>query len=136
MAAYLRGVLVAISVPIFTSQLEKSREATDLANARAAKAEAVTEVLDGSATAGTYWYNPATGKLGSSIVACGKGTAATVKGVNYSTDTSYKQFAYGGGDVTKDGIKVVITTYKAASGSGATATPGTDDGVTVTFAEN
>ena len=28
------GVLVAISIPIFTSQLEKSREATDLANIR------------------------------------------------------------------------------------------------------
>ena len=33
------GVLVAISIPIFTSQLEKAREATDLANVRAAYAE-------------------------------------------------------------------------------------------------
>ena len=32
------GVLVAISIPIFTAQLEKAREATDLANMRAAKA--------------------------------------------------------------------------------------------------
>ena len=32
------GVLVAISIPIFTSQLEKSREAVDLANLRAAYA--------------------------------------------------------------------------------------------------
>ena len=32
------GVLVAISIPIFTSQLEKAREATDLANIRAAYA--------------------------------------------------------------------------------------------------
>jgi prepilin-type N-terminal cleavage/methylation domain-containing protein len=30
------GVLVAISIPIFSSQLEKSREATDLANVRGA----------------------------------------------------------------------------------------------------
>jgi type IV pilus assembly protein PilA len=29
-------VLVAISIPIFTAQLEKSREATDLANLRSA----------------------------------------------------------------------------------------------------
>ena len=35
------GVLVAISIPIFTSQLEKAREATDLANVRAAYAEVV-----------------------------------------------------------------------------------------------
>ena len=33
------AVLVAISIPIFTSQLEKSREATDLSNIRAAYAE-------------------------------------------------------------------------------------------------
>ena len=33
------AVLVAISIPIFTSQLEKSREATDMANIRAAYAE-------------------------------------------------------------------------------------------------
>ena len=32
------AVLVAISIPIFTSQLEKSREATDLANLRSAYA--------------------------------------------------------------------------------------------------
>ena len=39
------GVLVAISIPIFTSQLEKSREAVDLANIRAAYAECTTSVL-------------------------------------------------------------------------------------------
>ena len=44
------GVLVAISIPIFTSQLEKSREATDLANIRAAYAEASVKVLDSNAT--------------------------------------------------------------------------------------
>ena len=32
------GVLVAISIPIFTAQLEKAREATDLANIRSAYA--------------------------------------------------------------------------------------------------
>lgn len=39
------GVLVAISIPIFTSQLEKAREATDLANIRSAYAECSTAVL-------------------------------------------------------------------------------------------
>ena len=33
------AVLVAIAIPIFTSQLEKSREATDFANARSAYAQ-------------------------------------------------------------------------------------------------
>lgn len=39
------GVLVAISIPIFTSQLEKAREATDLANIRSAYAECSVAVL-------------------------------------------------------------------------------------------
>ena len=39
------GVLVAISIPIFTSQLEKSREAVDLANIRSAYAEVQTAAL-------------------------------------------------------------------------------------------
>ena len=39
------AVLVAIAIPIFTSQLEKSREATDLANVRSAYAELVAKYL-------------------------------------------------------------------------------------------
>ena len=39
------GVLVAISIPIFTSQLEKAREAVDLANIRAGYAEVMTSAL-------------------------------------------------------------------------------------------
>lgn len=39
------GVLVAVSVPIFNSQLEKSREATDLANVRSAYAQVMTEAI-------------------------------------------------------------------------------------------
>lgn len=39
------GVLVAVSIPIFTSQLEKAREATDLANIRSAYAEVQTAAL-------------------------------------------------------------------------------------------
>jgi hypothetical protein len=39
------GVLVAISIPIFTSQLEKSRDAVSISNIRAAYAEAASAVL-------------------------------------------------------------------------------------------
>ena len=38
-------MLVAIAIPVFTSQLEKSREATDVANVRSAYAEVVTTYL-------------------------------------------------------------------------------------------
>lgn len=39
------GVLVAISIPIFTSQLEKARDATDAANLRAAYAQVSADLL-------------------------------------------------------------------------------------------
>ncbi|WP_243206774.1 type IV pilin protein [Oribacterium sp. oral taxon 102] len=39
------GVLVAVSIPIFTSQLEKSRESVDISNMRAAYAVAQVDVL-------------------------------------------------------------------------------------------
>lgn len=39
------AVLVAIAIPVFTSQLEKSRESTDLANVRSAYAEIVAGYL-------------------------------------------------------------------------------------------
>ncbi len=41
------AVLVAISIPIFSSQLEKSREAVDAANIRAAYAEVMSSALTG-----------------------------------------------------------------------------------------
>ncbi len=48
------AVLVAIAIPVFSAQLEKSREATDLANIRSAYAEvvakALTEDVDTTAT--------------------------------------------------------------------------------------
>ena len=40
-----RAVLVAISIPIFTAQLEKAREATDEANIRSAYAQLSAAVL-------------------------------------------------------------------------------------------
>lgn len=39
------GILVAISIPVFTSQLAKARKATNQANMRAAKAAAVAQYL-------------------------------------------------------------------------------------------
>lgn len=49
------GVLVAISIPIFTAQLQKARLATNQANARAAYAAAVAAYLtDDKVRGGTY----------------------------------------------------------------------------------
>ncbi len=47
------AVLVAISIPIFSTQMEKAREAVDAANLRAAYAEVMSDVLTGDTTAAT-----------------------------------------------------------------------------------
>ena len=47
------AVLVAIAIPVFTTQLERSREATDMSNIRAAYAEAVSDYLAQGATKAT-----------------------------------------------------------------------------------
>lgn len=47
------AVLVAISIPIFSAQLEKAKEATDMANIRSAYAEVVTAYL-GDSTKTSY----------------------------------------------------------------------------------
>ena len=96
------AVLVAISIPIFTSQLEKAREATDLANIRAAKAAAVAAYLDeetiggkqlGSTQTGpvTLKYDANNGKLvdpSTDVTEYGKGT--TTVGSTSNDQLGYK----------------------------------------------
>ena len=56
------AVLVGVAIPVFTSQLEKSRESVDLANIRSALAECTTVVLTGGETTGTsVTYNATSG---------------------------------------------------------------------------
>lgn len=70
------GILVAISIPVFTSQLTKARQATNLANLRAAKAAAVAEYLTNDETDNiTYNYDPAAG----TVKKVGKGNGEDAK---------------------------------------------------------
>ena len=73
----MAGVLVAISIPIFTSQLEKSRDAVSVANIRAAYAEATTEVLtwDGKSTTPTNASVKSIAKNGTNTVVVVKDVA-------------------------------------------------------------
>ncbi len=90
------AVLVAIAIPVFTSQLEKSREATDLANVRSAYAEVVSGYLldPGSATVSVKatqktakWQtagSASTTTIGTNIGSEGQVTVpAKVSGTNY-----------------------------------------------------
>ena len=55
------AVLVVISIPIFTSQLEKARVATDQANVRSAKAAAAAAYMsDGESGSVSYLYTSGT----------------------------------------------------------------------------
>jgi prepilin-type N-terminal cleavage/methylation domain-containing protein len=82
------AILVAISIPVFTSQLEKAREETDIANMRSAKALAVTAYLTEDTTLipdatkdTVLYYDASAGKLvkDAPAVKYGKGTAADGK---------------------------------------------------------
>ena len=108
------GVLVAISIPIFTAQLEKAREATDLANMRAAKAAAVAEYLDDdSATWSKKYYDAAKGTLvAEKPDGYGKGTttegSASNNEIGYDPKGDYAGKVIAITAVTKDG-GVVMT---------------------------
>ena len=106
------GVLVAVSIPIFTSQLEKSREATDLANIRAAYAEAIADLLTeeskpADATTTTVYYDAGSGKLVST-----KPANTYLKGTTQTTalaDTVIGNYTYTTGtDASGKVVKAVI----------------------------
>ncbi len=59
------GVLVAISIPVFSGQLEKAREATDLANVRSAYAEVMADAITENTSSETY--NPTTKRYSKTV---------------------------------------------------------------------
>lgn len=74
------GVLVAVSIPIFTGQLNNARIATDQANVRAAKVAAIAEYLNSGATGEVkYYYDAASGTV--------KDSKENIKGYGKSTST-------------------------------------------------
>ena len=72
------AVLVAISIPIFSAQLEKAKEATDMANIRSAYAEVIADYLGDS----TKHYTISV-PLKSDTTNWKSGDSATLGGVKY-----------------------------------------------------
>ena len=109
------GVLVAIAIPIFTSQLEKSREATDAANIRSHYAMVMTEALStGNSVNGSIAFGPVqlkqkedgwmSSQIGENLESVyggniiGDGPAAGgMAWVEYNMDTGTPILHYGGG---------------------------------------
>ncbi len=91
------GVLVAISIPIFTSQLEKSRDAVTLANLRSAYAMAQAEYLTANGVADedtqngqTIKYTPAAaGSPDGSVTVSGVVSKGTAEGLNGLEELSW-----------------------------------------------
>lgn len=75
------GVLVAISIPIFTSQLEKSRDAVTLSNIRAAYAQAQTAYLTQDTTSAEAKYTAGTDGTATVVV-----TGVEAKGTSGKID--------------------------------------------------
>lgn len=115
------AVLVAISIPIFTSQLAKARLATNQANARAAYAAVEAQYLGDDTKTGDFTYNVSDGKI-AATTATG-GTAITgddsTNISNWKTDTPVGSSTLG---------KTVYKTW--------TLTVGTDGSVTAYKAGN
>lgn len=127
------GILVAMSIPIFTSQLEKSREATDIANLRAAKAEAIAtaiEIESGGTDTTDYnglirknaggnnyyfegYYNINTGKFQADYIGVGKGTK-TDGGTEYPSYRSTFDYS-ASGQYKQCGIFVAVFPQHAYS---------------------
>ena len=107
------GVLVAISVPIFTAQLKKATVATNQANARSAKAAAVTAYLEEETHSAdlTISYTVASGQS-TNATAAGSAIDMNIPSWNASTtgaaDATHKFWYVTGG---KDSGEVTSISY-------------------------
>ena len=79
------AILVAVSIPMVSSSLDKARKATDDANVRAAKAAAIVEyMINGTGTgADEFYYDAASGTA--------KDAVTGIKGYNQSGATADTQ---------------------------------------------
>lgn len=78
------AILVAVSIPLVSSSLDKARMATDAANERAAKAAALIEYMT-NGKAGKFYYNASTGEL------AGGGTSDTATDQKYGQCSDHKE---------------------------------------------
>ena len=111
------AVLVAISIPIFTNQLEKSRDAVSVANIRAAYAEAqtlaMTATKDGETSGNATWDATAHTVTVTKVAIKGKKADDNFSGLASELPNKVKELA----DQNGPAEKTIIFTY-----DGTTAT--------------
>lgn len=108
------AILIAIAIPTFSSQMEKSREATDLANVRSAYAELMVKVNEADGA------TPITVELKQKTTDWQTKLPITIAGITYTgTDTqNWKGTPVPGGTcaVSYDSAKGVIFTWGGTHG--------------------
>lgn len=126
------GVLVAISIPIFTSQLEKAREATDEANIRSIYAQLSADVLTENTTSNTKKDKDVCPAAVTYSVNKADATGNVTGKATYKM-TQKTAGLVGGGSVTIGGVEIKSEDFKTGT---ATITI-TDDGKapTITIAK-
>ncbi len=118
------AILIAVSIPLVSTALEKARDATDQANERAAKAEAALYLLEVAdlpagvtedATTGniTMFYNAQDGSMVASAAAA-KGSASTGYGQCRGTDKCYKSQAHATATASNDGLVIQVIINRGA----------------------
>ena len=103
------GVLVAISIPIFTSQLEKSRDAVTLANLRSAYAEAQASYLTETASNSDVEVKKTGGAVSSIIVSNVKAEGTVTGGVSDNKELPFDASSLTDMDSKADTYKVTFT---------------------------
>lgn len=99
------GVLVAVSIPIFTAQLRKARLATNQANARAAYAAVIAEQLEKGYTGVTASYDVPTAKA--TVTEASAAVTQMSKGIDqWSVSFSNGQGKLGDVQVTKWNVSI------------------------------
>ena len=120
------AVLVAISIPIFTTQLEKARESTDAANLRAAYATASVKVLESEkgVAAGPVAMTQTTAGFASDIKNSKIGNVELSSLADAAKSVSYYVNVSANGTVTiKTSVESGFTTVDPTTGASATTNP-------------
>lgn len=103
------AVLVAISIPIFTSQLEKSRDSVTLANLRSAYAEAQASYLTETKSADNVTINKNEGVIETITVSGVQAKGTVAKGVSDASDMAFPTSALTNMDNTPGSYTVTFT---------------------------
>lgn len=107
------AVLVAIAIPVFTNQLEKAREATDMANIRSAYAEVMATALTDTDRDTASVAAAADNNYVAKTVTDGKATwSKEVVLVQKQDKWQSGDFTIGGKDISKDTVTTTAKEHK------------------------